>query len=178
MSMVGCFLLLAMTAEAQSARAPEYEVKAAFLYNFTKFVEWPPQAFPQPSAPLRLCVLGQNPFGDSLAKIARGKSISGRPIVSTQLQSPAEVRSCHVLFLNQSDLGTLRQDFDRLRDLPVLTVGESADFLPLGGMIRFVLEQERVRFEINLEAAERHHLKLSSKLLAVARVVNVGGGAD
>jgi hypothetical protein len=83
-----------------------------------------------------------------------------------------------VLFISRSGPETLKQTLDRLRDLPLLTVGENDDFLRLGGMINFVLEQDRVRFEINLEAAEQHHLKLSSKLLAVARVVNVGGGAN
>lgn len=175
---VACFLTLAMTAAAQSARAPEYQVKAAFLYNFAKFVEWPSPAFSGPATPFRFCVLGRDPFGDALSNIVQGKSISGHSILSMQVQSPAEVRSCHVLFLSQSDPETLKQGLDQLRDLPILTVGESADFLPLGGMINFVLEQDRVRFEINLAAAERHHLKLSSKLLAVARVVSVGGGTN
>ena len=173
-----CFLTLAMTAAAQSARAPEYQVKAAFLYNFAKFVEWPARAFPGSSAPFRICVLGRDPFGDTLTNVVQGKSISGHAILSLQVQSPAEARSCHVLFLSQSDPETLKQGLDRLRGLPILTVGESADFLALGGMINFVLEEDRVRFEINLEAAERHRLKLSSKLLAVARLVNVGGGAN
>ncbi|HEY6937222.1 MAG TPA: YfiR family protein [Terriglobales bacterium] len=175
---VACFLALAMTAAAQSARAPEYQVKAAFLYNFAKFVEWPTQAFPGSSAPFRICVLGRDPFGDVLSNIVQGKSISGHAILSLQVQSPTEARSCHVLFLSPSDPGSLRQNLDQLREFPVLTVGERGDFLPLGGMINFVLDEDRVRFEINLEAAERHHLKLSSKLLAVARVVNVGGGAN
>jgi len=177
-SIVACFLALATGAVAQSARAPEYEVKAAFLYNFAKFVEWPPLAFERASVPLRLCVLGHDPFGDSLSNLIQGKSISGRSIISLRVQSPTEARSCHVLFISLSDPENLKQVLDRVRGLPVLTVGESADFLPLGGMINFVLEQDRVRFEINLEAAEQHHLKLSSKLLAVARMVNVGGGAN
>ncbi len=172
-----CFLALAMTATAQS-RAPEYKVKAAFLYNFAKFVEWPAQAFSNSSTPFRICVVGRDPFGDTLTSIVQGKSISGHAILSLQVQSPAEARSCHVLFLSQSDPETLRQSLERLRGLPILTVGESTDFLPLGGMINFVLEEDRVRFEINLGAAEQHHLKLSSKLLAVARVVNVGGGVN
>lgn len=177
-SIVASFLAAAMTVAAQSARAPEYQVKAAFLYNFAKFVEWPAQAFPGSFVPFRICVLGRDPFGDTLTNVVQGKSISGHAILSLQVQSPAEARSCHVLFLSQSDPETLKQGLDRLRGLPILTVGESADFLALGGMINFVLEEDRVRFEINLEAAERHHLKLSSKLLAVARLVNVGGGAN
>ena len=176
-SILVSFLAVAVTAAAQSARAPEYQVKAAFLYNFAKFVEWPSPALSS-STSFRICVLGRDPFGDALSNIVQGKAISGHSILSMQVQSAAEARSCHVLFLSQSDPETLKQGLERLRGLPILTVGESPDFLPLGGMINFVLEQDRVRFEINLAAAERHHLKLSSKLLAVARVVNVGGGAN
>jgi len=175
---LACFLALTMTAAAQSARAPEYQVKAAFLYNFAKFVEWPAQAFSSSPAPFRICVLGRDPFGDTLTSIVQGKLIYGHPIVALTLPSAAEVRPCHVLFISNTDSAILKAALDRMRGFPILTVGESADFLPLGGMINFVLEQDRVRFEINLGAAEQHHLKLSSKLLAVARVVNVGGGAN
>lgn len=175
-NIVVCLLAISMAAAAQSARTPEYEVKAAFLYNFVKFVEWPPQAFPHSSAPFRLCVLGSDPFGDTLSNITEGKSISGRPIINSRLQSVLQAPSCHVLFISLAAPEAQRQALEAVHDLPVLTVGESADFLRLGGMIKFVLEQDRVRFEINLEAAQRHHLKLSSKLLAVARVVDVSGG--
>ncbi len=173
-AIAACFLAVAITAAAQSPRAPEYEVKAAFLYNFAKFVEWPANAFAQPSAPLRICVLGRNPFGASLTSIVQGKSISGRPLESSQMQAPAETRPCHILFISRSDPDALRQALDTIGDLPVLTVSESDDFLRLGGMVNFVLEQDQVRFEVNLRAAERHRLKLSSKLLAVARVVKSG----
>src|SRR5579871_6206304 len=168
-------LLIATAAAAQSAQAPEYEVKAAFLYNFAKFVEWPSQVFPASSAPLRICILGHDPFGSSLDNIIQGKAVAGRPITHLRLQAAADARSCHVLFLGSSDPDTLKQALYHLRDAPVLTVSECQDFLAFGGMINFVLEQDRVRFEINLAAAEQHHLKLSSKLLSVARVVNLGG---
>lgn len=172
------FLAGAAALSAQSARAPEYEVKAAFLYNFAKFVDWPPQTFAAASAPLRICVLGRDPFGDALSRIVQGKSISGRPIVRRQVDSAAEARACHILFLSLSDPVPLKQALDQLRGAPVLTVGEDRNFLSLGGIINFVLEEERVRFEINLAAAERHRLRVSSKLLAVARVVNGGGGSS
>lgn len=175
---IACLLAGAATAAAQSPRAPEYEVKAAFLYNFAKFVEWPSPAFSASSAHLRICVLGHDPFGDALIRIVEGKSISGHSIVIREAQSLAEARACHILFISRSDPDTLQQALAHLRDLPVLTVGENSEFLSLGGMINFVLEEDRVRFEINLEAAERHHLKISSKLLSVARVVNLGGGAN
>ena len=172
---VVCFLAISIAATPQSAHTPEYEVKAAFLYNFVKFVEWPPPVA-HSTTPFRLCVLGTDPFGDTLSNITQGKSISGRPIATNRLQSLLQAPSCHVLFISLAAPEAQRQALEAVQDLPVLTVGESADFLHLGGMIKFVLDQDRVRFEINLDAAERHHLKLSSKLLAVARVVDVGGG--
>ena len=175
---LACFLVMTMAAAGQSPRASEYEVKAAFLYNFAKFVEWPSQAFAGSSAALRICLLGRDPFGDALDSIVLDKTVAGHPIVRVQAPSPAEARACHVLFISRSEPETLKPILDRISDLPMLTVSESRDFLRLGGMINFVVEQDRVRFEINLDAAERHHLKLSSKLLAVARVVNTGGGAN
>lgn len=170
------FFALAATAAAQSERAPEYEVKAAFLYNFAKFVAWPSQAFPGPSAPLRICVFGEDPLDDALSRIVQGKTISGRAILNRSVESPAQAHTCHILFISRSERARVQQTLACVRDLPVLTVGDSADFLPRGGIINFVLEQDRVRFEINLAAAERQHLKISSKLLAVARIVNVDGG--
>lgn len=171
-----CFVILAATAAAQSDRAPEYQVKAAFLYNFAKFVDWPSQAFPSPSAPLRICVLGQNPFGDSLRGIVQDKFISGRAISNEQVGSATQARACHILFISRSEAAGMQQALAYLRNLPILTVGDSGDFLPLGGVINMVLEQDRVRFEISLAAAQRQHLKISSKLLAVARVVDGSGG--
>lgn len=173
---LACFLALALSAAAQSAHAPEDEVKAAFLYNFAKFVDWPTQAFANSSTPIRFCVLGDDRFGETVSNTLQEKSVSGRPVVNSRLQSPAQARPCHVLFVSPENPEALKLALEAIRGLPVLTVSESADFLRLGGMINFVLEEGRVRFEINLEAAERHHLKLSSKLLAVARVVDVGGG--
>ncbi len=170
------FVALAATAAAQSDRAPEYQVKAAFLYNFAKFVDWPSQAFPSPSAPLRICVLGQNPFGDSLRGIVQDKFISGRAISNEQVDSATQARTCHILFISRSEAAGMQRALAHLRNLPVLTVGDSSDFLPLGGVINMVLEQDRVRFEISLAAAQRQHLKISSKLLAVARVVDASGG--
>lgn len=168
-------LATAITAAAQSARAPEYEVKAAFLYNFAKFVQWPAHTFAGSTTPIRLCVLGSDPFGGALDTIVRGKTVEGRPIVHSHVSSSTEARGCHLLFISGSDSALHRQTLAALGDSPVLTVGESDDFLELGGMINFVLEEDRVRFEINLRAAESHRLKLSSKLLAVARVVKSGG---
>jgi len=168
-------LLAAVAASAARAPAPaeiEYEVKAAFLYNFAKFVDWPPEAFPTPGTPVSLCVLGEDPFGGSLDSVVRGETLNGRHLAVRRVQGAGEARGCQVLFLPRAERGRAAEVLAALRGASVLTVGEESDFLDQGGVIRFVLEQGRVRFEINLDAAERDHLKLSSKLLRLARAVN------
>ncbi len=147
----------------------EYEVKAAFLLNFTKFVEWPASAFPEPKSPLTICILGKDPFGRTLDELVAGEDVSGRPLAVRRITRPPEPGACQVLFLAKGTgdvadvLRGLRRD--------VLTVGDRPDFLLQGGMIAFVLDNRRVRFDINQTAAEAAGLKLSSRLLMVARSV-------
>jgi hypothetical protein len=163
--------LLGLAAARQAAAAPdlEYEVKAAFLYNFAKFVEWPPEAFPLSSTPVALCVYGDDPFGGSLDTVVRGETLNGRRLVVRRLRDLPQARECHVLFLGEKVRGA--EVVAALRGVSVLTVAESRDFLDQGGMIRFVVEENRVRFDINLDAAEKNRLKISSKLLRLAREV-------
>jgi hypothetical protein len=149
----------------------EYQVKAAFLFNFAKFVEWPPDAFPDPATPVAICVLGEDPFGQGLDAVVEGETLNGRRLVVRRLRDLLQTRDCHVLFVSRSEK-ELPALMAGLRSGGVLTVGEGDDFLEQGGMIRFVLEQNRVRFDINLDAAERGRLKLSSKLLRLARSVD------
>ncbi|HEX7184168.1 MAG TPA: YfiR family protein [Thermoanaerobaculia bacterium] len=167
-------LLLAVLAGSASAQggAGEYEVKAAFLYNFAKFVEWPGSTFESPTDPLVLCVFGDDPFGESLDAVVQGETVGGRRLVVHRTRETAQLRGCHVVFLSQRTRERYPQVLDSLRGTSVLTVGEGEGFLTQGGMIRFVLDQNRVRFEINLDAAERNRLKLSSQLLRLARAVN------
>ena len=144
----------------------EYDVKAAFLLNFARFVEWP-QPSERPASPFVICILGEDPFGDSLTRIIAGESISGRPFVVKHLRKWPD--SCEMLFISasyDSQSGTLAQVGP-----DVLTVGEAPDFLRDGGMIRFVIDDRRVRFDINRQAVDRSALKMSSRLLGVARTV-------
>jgi uncharacterized protein DUF4154 len=145
----------------------EYRVKAALIYNIAKFVDWPDEAFGDPTAPLTVCVLGRDPFGDGLDAAVKGQTVRGRGTLIRRVVDVAP--GCHILFVAESDGKRLRAILDRVRDTRVLTVGESSTFLDQGGIIRLlVTEDARVRFEVNLAAAERAHVKISARVLALA----------
>lgn len=158
-------------AGAQSEPPTEYQIKAAFLYNFAKFVEWPAEAFPDTRAAIHLCVVGEDPFGDVLEQTVSGKAIHGRPLAIKRLKSDQDLKVCQILFISSSEKWRLVPILGSLRGSSVLTVGETQRFAQLGGMINFILEESKVRFEINVEAAERVRLKMSAKLLSLARIV-------
>lgn len=147
----------------------EYQVKAAFLLNFTKFIEWPAAAFDAPDAPIVICILGEDPFGRQLDQVVEGEVVNGRRVVALRVKSLPPPKTCHVLFV-------ARADQDVLKSLPgvgpgVLTVGEGEGFLRSGGTIAFVIENRRVRFGINETKAANAGLVVSSKLLNIARSV-------
>jgi YfiR/HmsC-like len=164
-------LILIVGTRAQSQTAGEYQIKAAFLYNFAKFVEWPASDFGDASGVLRICVFGQDPFGQELRDITNDKSINGHKLQVDQATDLKMARTCHILFISSSEKAQLARILESLRDTDVLTVGDMKGFVEQGGMINFVLENDRVRFEVNLKAAEQARLKVSSKLLHVARNV-------
>ena len=149
----------------------EYQVKAAFLYNFAKFVEWPADMFEGDGEALVLCVAGDDPFGGSLDGVVRGETLNGRRLVVHRTRDLSEIQECHVVFVPRSERSRQERILDSVRHRGVLTVGETDGFLTGGGIIRFVLDQNKVRFDVNLEAAESSGLKLSSKLLRLARMV-------
>jgi len=157
--------------QAQAQGSSEYAVKAAFLYNFAKFVEWPPGVFGNDGAPLVVGVVGDDPFGSALDQTIRGKSANGRQLIIRRFSWGQNLRECHILFISSSERKRLSQILDSLRGAGVLTVGETDHFNQQGGIINFVIEKGKVRFEINAGAAESSHLKLSSKLLALAKSV-------
>jgi hypothetical protein len=162
-------LLLALPAAAQEAQPLEYELKAAFLFNFVKFVEWPPEAFAGARSPLTICVYGQDPFGASLDGVVRGESLGERSLLVQRPETLDDLRDCHVLFVSRSERQRMPEVLARVEGAPVLTVGDTDGFLRAGGMINFVLEENKVRFLINQEAAERSGLRISSKLLRLAK---------
>jgi hypothetical protein len=161
---------LAIPLAAQSPT--EYQVKAAFLYNFAKFVEWPQEIFGSGSV-MQICVLGEDPFGEELSRITSGKVVGGHPLEIKHPTSAEGARSCHILFISKSEKSHFKTTLQVLQGYSVLTVGDASGFLDEGGMVNFVLRDDRVKFEINLKAAERAGLKISSKLLGVAQLVNV-----
>jgi hypothetical protein len=149
--------------------AEEYEVKAAFLLNFTKFVEWPGAAFADLHSPLAICILGEDPFGNSLDDIVKGEAVNGHELVILRIRRAPEPKGCQVLYVASSEKDSARV----LADLGpgVLTIGEGEKFLHEGGMIAFVIDNRRVRFDIDQRAAVRAMLTLSSRLMMVARTV-------
>jgi YfiR/HmsC-like len=167
--------LLAVPALLAAQTASEYDVKAAFLYNFTKFVDWPPDAFPD-SGSLKICVLGDDPFGGSLRTVA-GELVGNRKLTVTRTESLARPAGCQVLFISRSEQDHVRQILAAVKGSPVLTVGDTKGFADDGVIINFVLEGSKVRFEINTDSAEQAHLKISSKLLQLAKRIVPNPGA-
>ena len=151
--------------------AGEYELKAAMLFRLTRFVEWPATAYADAQGPTVLCILGRDPFGDSLTTIASNQAAGGRPVQVRRIASNKEIRGCHVVYISSSERKNIAQVLGALKGTSVLTVGEMAQFAARGGMIQFSLEEKQVRFEVNLEAASEADLKISSRLLVLARVV-------
>jgi hypothetical protein len=156
---------------AQAETTSEYQLKAAFLFNFVKFVDWPADAF-RKDAPIRICLIGNDPFGISLDHIVQDKSINDRQLVVFRSIRSEDVVGCHLVFLASSDAGRFPVVFEKLKASSTLIVGESQNFALAGGTIQFFLEDNKVRFYINIDAAERAHLKVSSKLLALAKVIH------
>jgi len=168
---LGLVMLFLSDTRAQSPTAGEYQVKAAFLFNFAKFVEWPPSSFSDASAPLRICVSGRDPFGEELRNITREKTVNGHRLEVSQVLDLQVARTCHILFIASSEKARLKQIFESLRGSDALTVGDTKGFVQQGGMINFVLDKNRVQFEVNRKAAEQAGLQISSKLLSVAKLV-------
>ena len=151
----------------------EYAIKAAYLYQFGRYVEWPAQAFADERAPLVIGVLGADPFGNLLEEIARTKRIEGRPIVIRRFTSAADCTFCHILFVCASvDSESKTLILQKVRGNPTLLVGEEPGFAERGGTINFFLDENKIRFEINTEVARRDQLKISSKLLSLAKIVS------
>ena len=155
---------------AAVAQTPaENEVRAAFLYNFTKFVEWPSTPGAKTTEPFRMCVVADAGFTRVVDTIVQGESVMGRPLVVVTPATAEAARTCQLLYVGQAERERGGRLLAAVRDQPVLTVGDSPRFIESGGTIQFVLDNQRVRFDVNLQAAERSGLHVSSSLLRVAR---------
>jgi YfiR/HmsC-like len=168
--------LLALPAAAPAAPAPmdEYSIKAAFLYNFAKFVEWPESSFAAHPETHRFCVYGSELFSPALLKGLEKKVVQGRRVVVLHPALPQELAACQIVFLRRGDDARLPEVLGAIGGLPVLLVGEAEGFAQRGGMINFVVEQEHVHFEINRRAAASAGLEVSSRLLGLAKIIDRG----
>lgn len=158
-----------VSAQRLNGSAPEYDVKAAYVYNFVALTQWPDTAFPTASAPIRVCVVGENPFGNALERTVQGQTAAGRRIVVSRQDQTDRLVRCHVAFIPSAV--DPRPALQALDMSPVLTVGESQAFAQAGGMIVLVPDAGRIRFEVNRTAAHSHGLTFSAHLLEVARSV-------
>ena len=154
------------------SRAMEYAVKAAYLYKFAPFVQWPPFAFASPSSPFELCILGQDPFGSELDREVSGQTVNNHPIQIVRLQHVDPGSGCHILYLGASHGQTAADALRAVRGEPILTVADAGD--AEGAIIHFVIKDDRVRFSIDTSAAAANRVALSSKLLSLALAVRSG----
>jgi hypothetical protein len=162
-------IVTAPNARSQDA-PPEYQVKAAYLFNFLKFVEWPDDAFADSLAPMVIGIVGDDPFGSALPQVVIGKTVQGRDLVIRKYHPGENLRGASILFISASEKKRLPQILASLHGSSALTVADMDGFLDEGGMIQFLSENDRVRFAINVDATSRARLKVSSKLLSLARV--------
>jgi hypothetical protein len=168
------FLVLScakMLVAADTPAPSEEQVKAVFLFNFAKYVDWPPDALPGNATPITIGVIGTDSIGDDLQHDVEGKTINGHPFVIKHMAWDAEWSGCQILFISRSEAARTGEILDKASTLPILTVGESEAFARNGGIVNFVLKNGNVRLSINLNAARKAGLNISSRLLAVADVV-------
>jgi len=167
--------------QAQDDSALEYQIKAAFLYNFIKFVDWPKEKMPDSNEPIIIGIMGKDPFGDAFKPI-KDKPVKGKRVIVKRFKGLEElkessekhpqietIRGCHLLFICRSEKEMLEETINLVKDHSVLTVADSEGFLESGGIINFIMEEKKVRFEINVTAAKRAKLEIRSQLLRLAK---------
>jgi hypothetical protein len=153
---------------AQTPISKEYQVKAAFLLNFTRFIEWPSSSFTSEQAPIIIGILGANPFGNYLNEIITDEKVGGHPLIIQQYKSINDMKSCHILFINKLETEYLAQLTGILKGKDILTVSDAPDFLRQGGMILFFTKSNKIQFQVNLDVVKTTKLDISSKLLHLA----------
>ena len=181
----GLLLLVAVAglagARAENKPAPaaisaEYRVKAGFLFNFLQFVEWPERAFSAAQAPIVIGVLGEDPFDGYLDELVQGEKVGERPIVVRRFRRGEDIAECHILFISGSEAGQFANIMPALAGRSILTVGDGDGFVRAGGMVRFAIENGKIRLRINPDAAKASGLAISSKLLRLATLVTPENG--
>lgn len=161
---------LLLGSSAWASEFDEYVVKAAYLYNFAKFVEWPPNVFVTTDTPLSICIAGDNPFGEALGSLS-GKTVESHPVEIHLIPTATGLDRCHIVFMGRAEQGRYKTVLAKLARLPILTVSDINGFAQEGGMIGLIEADQRIRFNINLTATRQAGLKLSSQLLKLATIV-------
>jgi hypothetical protein len=165
---------MALGASAQaldSSDSSEYLIKAGFIYNFAKLVGWPGNAFPQADSPIVIGILGTDPFGGIIDRILADKKVDARRFVIKRLKWGMEFKDCDILFVGASEAAHLEEVIRAVKGLPILTIGETPGFAKRGCIINLIVEDNKVRFEVNLDAAKQADLNVSSRLLALAKII-------
>jgi len=163
-------LVLAPSLKAQSVQPTEYDIKAAFLFNFAKFTNWPPDKAGETDSLFNICILGENPFKDLLNHAAEHNKIKGLDVIVREIQSLDSLGRCQILFVALSQNNHYREIVDSLDNNSIMTIGESKEFTDCGGIINFFVKENNVRFRINVNAAAKAGLDISSKLLRLAEL--------
>lgn len=169
-----CLAFGGLSAAAQSEISKAYQIKAVFLFNFSQFVNWPANPASDAQAPFTIGILGDNPFGDYLEATVRGEKVNGHDLVVQHFQRVEDVKNCEILFVSQSESHHFKDDLAALHGRNILTVGDADGFSKNGGIVRFVTEQNKIHFRIDLEAAKAANLTISSQLLRLAEIINPG----
>ena len=172
--LIALTMLLTVAPDARGqdpSASSEYLIKAGFIYNFANLVQWPQTAFAQPDSPIVIGILGEDPFGAVIDHALEGKKVNGRGFVIKRLKSASDLNECHILYVSSADITNPGEILHSLKGLPILTIGEMPGFAKRGGIINLVLDNERVRFEVNIDAAKQADLNISSRLLALATII-------
>ncbi|MBN2102882.1 YfiR family protein [bacterium] len=148
----------------------EYQIKAKYLYNFARFVDWPEESFNNPDSPFVIGIIGSDPYGIDLEKTIEGKQIKNREFRIRRYQNLEDLSSCHILFIGVDNRDRRSQIFSKIKNNSILTVGDETNFSKDGGMINFIIKKKKIRFEINSEAVKQSGLKMSTKLLKMADI--------
>lgn len=172
------FIVLLLTCStffvsAQKPVAPEYRVKAVFLFNFTQFVEWNSSSFTSAQSPFVIGILGENPFGSYLEDVVSGEKVDGHPLVVYHYKTIEEIKTCHILFINKAGINNPEDIRASIKGKNILTVSDATGFLKQESTIRFITKDNKIRIQINLEAAKEANLTISSKLLRIADIVSL-----
>jgi hypothetical protein len=170
---IGVLSFLLLTAQpfyAQTKTPAEFQVKAAFLFNFTRFIEWPETAFSSSGAPFVIGIIGKDPYGAYLDEIVKGEKIADHPIIIKHFSKISEIQNCQILFISATESLRMKEILSTVSGRSILSVGDTDNFVKSGGIVRLFTEQNRIRLEINNESVKASGLSISSKLLSVARI--------